>query len=143
MRHYETLFIIHPDQTEEDSLATAEEFSTVLTERGAHMVKVDHWGRRTLAYVVKKQKKGFFVLFEYGAGPEAVAEMERRFKIDERIIRYLTVKLDDDFDAEKLAAEAAAAEAKAQAQAQAQAARAMHDEDDDDDDMIDDSDNDD
>lgn len=108
MRHYETLFIIHPDLTEEESVAVAEEFAAILTDHDAVMVKVDHWGRRTLAYVVKKQKKGYYVLFEYGSEAEGVAEMERRFKIDERIIRYLTVKLDDEFDAER-ALEAASA----------------------------------
>lgn len=129
MRHYETLFIINPDLSEEETASVVEKFSAILTDRGSNLVKVDQWGRRRLAYEVKKFNKGFYVLFEYGATPEAVAEMERIFKIDERIIRYLTVKKDDLFDAEAIAR----AEAEAAAKAAARAARAEAGQDDDDD----------
>lgn len=129
MRHYETLFIINPDLSEEETASVVEKFSTILTDRGSNMVKVDQWGRRRLAYEVKKFNKGFYVLFEYGATPEAVAEMERIFKIDERVIRYMTVKKDDLFDAEAIAR----AEAEAAAKAAARAARAESGQDDDDD----------
>ncbi len=130
MRHYETLFIINPDLSEEETASVVEKFSAILTDRGSNMVKVDQWGRRRLAYEVKKFNKGFYVLFEYGATPEAVAEMERIFKIDERVIRYMTVKKDDLFDAEAIAR----AEAEAAAKAAARAARAESGQDDDDDD---------
>jgi len=129
MRHYETLFIINPDLSEEETASVVEKFSTILTDRGSNMVKVDQWGRRRLAYEVKKFNKGFYVLFEYGATPEAVAEMERIFKIDERVIRYMTVKKDDLFDAEAIAR----AEAEAAAKAAARAARAESGQDEDDD----------
>lgn len=128
MRHYETLFIINPDLSEEDTAAVVEKFSAILTDRGSVMVKVDLWGRRRLAYQVKKFNKGYYVLFEYGATPEAVAEMERLFKIDESVIRYLTVKKDDVFDAEAIAQ----AQAEAEAKAAARAARAESGQDDDD-----------
>lgn len=117
MRHYETLFIINPDLNEEDTAATVEKFSGILTSGGAAMGKVDLWGRRRMAYEVKKFSKGFFVLFDYGADPAAVAEMERNFKIDERVISYLTVKKEDVFDAEAVARAQAEAEAKAAARA--------------------------
>lgn len=117
MRHYETLFIINPDLTEEETTATVEKFAAILTDAGCTMVKVDHWGRRRLAYEVKKFSKGYYVLFEYGALPETVAEMERNFKIDERVIRFLTVKKEDLFDAEAVAKAQAEAEAKAAARA--------------------------
>ncbi|MBI5523527.1 MAG: 30S ribosomal protein S6 [Desulfarculus sp.] len=117
MRHYETLFIVNPDLSEEDTTATVEKFSAILTDAGSSMVKTDLWGRRRLAYEVKKFSKGYYVLFEYGALPETVAEMERNFKIDERVIRYLTVKKEDVFDAEAVAKAQAEAEAKAAARA--------------------------
>ncbi len=98
MRHYETLYIISAELADEEIQQKAAEYEGVLTERGAQMVKVDHWGRRKLAYPIKKQPKGYYVLMEYGAEPAAVAELERRFKIDEAILRYLTVKLKDKFD---------------------------------------------
>ncbi|MCA1989665.1 MAG: 30S ribosomal protein S6, partial [Desulfarculus sp.] len=58
MRHYETLFIINPDLSEEDTASVVEKFSTILTDRGSNLVKVDQWGRRRLAYEVKKFNKG-------------------------------------------------------------------------------------
>ncbi|MGD8561248.1 MAG: 30S ribosomal protein S6 [Desulfarculaceae bacterium] len=112
MRHYETLFIISPDLPEEDTTGVMDKFTGILSEAGANVAKVDNWGRRRLAYEVKKFTKGYYVLFEYGATPEAVAEMERNFKIDENVIRYLTVKISDHFDAEAAAARAAAEEKK-------------------------------
>ena len=105
MRYYETLFIINPDLAEDEITAVVEKFTGILTDAGAMMVKVDPWGRRRLAYEVKKFTKGFYVLMEYGAEPAAVAEMERIFKIDEQVIRYLTVKKSDEFDAEEVAAQ--------------------------------------
>ncbi len=126
MRHYETLFIINPDLNEEDTAATVEKFSGILTGGGAAMGKVDLWGRRRMAYEVKKFSKGFFVLFDYGADPGAVAEMERNFKIDDRVIRFLTVKKSELYDPEAIAR--AEAEAAAKAAARAAAAAAEDDE---------------
>jgi len=123
MRHYETIFIISPELSEDETGAVVEKFSGILTDAGAVMVKVENWGRRRLAYEVKKFNKGYYVLFDYGAEPAAVTEMERNFKIDERVIRFLTVKQSDEFDAEaiKAAAEAAREEQeKPQDEAQAQ-----------------------
>ncbi len=123
MRHYETIFIISPELNEEETEAVVEKFATILEDQGAFINKIDKWGRRRLAYRVKKFHKGFYVLLDYGAPIEAVAEMERNFKIDERVIRYLTVLKDKQFDLE--AAKQAKAEAEAAKAAQAQeAARA-------------------
>lgn len=124
MRHYETIFIIHPDLGDEETAAVVDKFSGILSDGGAFLVKQDHWGRRRLAYAVKKQNKGYFVLLEYGAEAPAVAEMERNFKIDEQVIRFLTVKLSDSFDLEAMRARKAETEAKAAARAEAEAARA-------------------
>lgn len=117
MRHYETLFIINPEISDEETDAVVEKYSGILTEGGAFIGLVDKWGRRRLAYTVKKFNKGFYVLFDYGATPEPVAEMERLFKIDDNVIRFLTVKQGDKYDME---AAKAALEAKAAKQAQAE-----------------------
>lgn len=106
MRHYETIFIISPELSEDETGTVVEKFSGILTDAGAVMVKVENWGRRRLAYEVKKFNKGYYVLFDYGAEPAAVTEMERNFKIDERVIRFLTVKQDDEFDPEAIKAAA-------------------------------------
>ncbi|MBU1274551.1 MAG: 30S ribosomal protein S6 [Proteobacteria bacterium] len=140
MRHYETIFIVHPELSEEDTAACVEKFRGILENGGAFMVKEDHWGRRRLAYVVKKQSKGYFVLFEYGASGAAVAELERNFKIDEQVIRYLTVKIADSFDEEAMAQRKAEAEAKKAAGVTAPAEPDEVDEDSDNDDNDDDDD---
>ncbi|MCF8031447.1 MAG: 30S ribosomal protein S6 [Desulfarculaceae bacterium] len=135
MRHYETIFIVHPELSEEDTAAAVDKFRGILEDGGGFLVKEDHWGRRRLAYTVKKQNKGYFVLFEYGAEGPAVTEMERNFKIDEQVIRYLTVKLDDSFDLEamsqaKAEAEAAKAAKAAELAEAAEAREAAKEEDD-------------
>ena len=137
MRHYETIFVINPDLSEEDTTQVIEKFTGILVKEGAEILKTDIWGRRRLAYMVKKFSKGFYVLVEYGAPSSAVMEMERNFKIDEKVIRFLTVKKGDTFDAEALIKAEAEAKAKAEARAAAIAARrAAEDDDDDDDDML-------
>ena len=125
MRHYETLFIISPEVSEDDIDRLLERYVGILEERGGFVAKVDKWGRRRLAYEVKKFRKGFYVLFDYGAEPAAVAEMERNFKIDEKVIRYLTVKQDDHFDLEAAQAARQAAEEEAARKAEAEAAAAQ------------------
>ncbi len=102
MRHYETLFIVTPELAEEEVGGVIDKFAGILTDRGSIMGKIDNWGRRRLAYDVKKFSKGYYVLFDYGAEPAAVDEMERNFKIDEQVIRFLTVKLGDHFDPETM-----------------------------------------
>lgn len=131
MRHYETIFIVHPELSEEDTAAAVDKFRGILEDGGGFLVKEDHWGRRRLAYTVKKQNKGYFVLFEYGAEAPAVAEMERNFKIDEQVIRYLTVKLEDSFDEEAMAK----AKAEADAAKAAKAASGETEEEEQDDDL--------
>lgn len=97
MRQYETVFIVHPDLGEEDTATLVDRYRQILETRQAHILKVDVWGRRTLAYMIRKQTKGVYVLFEYGAQAEAVFELERNFKIDEQILRFLTVMTQPKF----------------------------------------------
>ena len=119
MRHYETLFIITPDIAEEETAEVVEKYSSLLAEQGGVMAKVENWGRRRLAYEVKKFNKGYFVLFDYGAEPQSVTELERNFKIDEQVIRFMTVKQDDFFDPEAVkAADQPEAEEAEEAQAE-------------------------
>ena len=134
MRHYETIFVINPDLPEEETTQVIEKFSGILTKGGAEILKTDLWGRRRLAYAIKKFNKGFYVVLEYGATPDAVTEMERLFRIDEKILRFLTVKKGDEFDAQALALAEAQAKERAAQRAAALAARRAADDDDDDDD---------
>ncbi len=99
MRHYETIFIARPNLPEEEITALIERNAELVQQAGGAIVRVDHWGLRKLAYPIKKHPQGYYVYTEYGATPTVVEEMERLFRIDDRVLKYLTVKLDDTFDA--------------------------------------------
>lgn len=109
MRTYETIFIVHPDVVGDQYSAVVDKFKGILSEQGAEILKVDEWGTRKLAYQVKKQGRGTYVLTAYQAGPEVVAELERRMRIDEAIIKYQTVYLEKGLEAAPAASEGEAA----------------------------------
>ena len=91
MRTYETLYIVHPEVVGDELTALIDKDRKVLTEQQADVLKADNWGSRTLAYPVKKQTRGSFVLTVFEGGPSVVAEFERRMRIDEKVIKYQTV----------------------------------------------------
>ncbi len=91
MRTYETLFIVHPEVAGDDLTALVEKYRKVLTDQEAVVLKADNWGSRALAYPVKKQARGTFVLTVFEGGSSVVAEFERRLRIDEKVIKYQTV----------------------------------------------------
>lgn len=92
MRYYETIFIVHPDLAGDAYTEVVEKFKGILNDLGATMVAVEEWGNRKLAYLVKKQKRGSYVQLAYEAGPESIRELERRMRIDDKIIKFLTVQ---------------------------------------------------
>ncbi|NJC88940.1 MAG: 30S ribosomal protein S6 [Desulfuromonas sp.] len=91
MRTYETLFIVHPEVVGDDLAALIEKYRKVLTDQQAVVLKADNWGTRALAYPVKKQTRGSFVLTVFEGAPSMIAEFERRLRIDEKVIKYQTV----------------------------------------------------
>jgi small subunit ribosomal protein S6 len=109
MRTYETIFIVHPDVVGDQYAAAVDKFKGILTDQDAEILKVDEWGTRKLAYQVKKQGRGTYVLVAYQAGPEVVAEFERRMRIDESIIKFQTVYLEKGLEVAPAAAESEAA----------------------------------
>ncbi len=98
MRHYETIFIARPNLPEDEIAALIERNAELIQQAGGTVVRLDRWGLRKLAYPIRKQPQGYYVYTEYGAPPAAVEEMERLFRIDDRVLKYLTVKLGDIFD---------------------------------------------
>ena len=94
MRIYEELFIVKPDAPEEEVNAFVEQLKTQLTTAGATVDKVDLWGKRRLAYKVDKYREGSYVLFQFSAGPEAVKELERRLRVSDVVLKFLTVRID-------------------------------------------------
>ena len=94
MNHYETVFILTPVLSEQQTKDTVEKFKQVLTENGATIVREDAWGVRKLAYPIQNKNTGFYQIFEFTAAPTIVAKLELEYKRDEKVIRYLTTVLD-------------------------------------------------
>jgi small subunit ribosomal protein S6 len=92
MRAYETAFLIAPTLPEEDNEKLIEQMAEIVSKKKGKMVNIDKWGKRRLAYPIKKYEEAFYVFFLYEGDPAVLAELERRFKQTEAILRYLTVK---------------------------------------------------
>lgn len=95
MRNYECMYILHPEMPEQENSQLIERFKNIIIDQGGVMTKMDLWGKRRLAYEVKKIKEGYYVLLLFQSEPVAVQELERVFKITENVIRYLIVRLED------------------------------------------------
>ena len=94
MRIYEELFIVKPDAPDEEVDQFVEQLRTQLTSAGATVDKIDKWGKRRLAYKVDKYREGNYVLFQFSAGPDVVKELERRLRVSDVVIKFLTVRID-------------------------------------------------
>lgn len=94
MRVYEELFIVKPDATGEEIDQVVEQVQNVITGGGGAVGKIDRWGVRKLAYRVHKQHEGYYVLVQFSSGPEAVKEIERRLRVSDLVLKFLTVRID-------------------------------------------------
>ena len=94
MNNYETVFILNPVLSDEQIKETVKKYEEFLVSRGAEMVAKEDCGLRKLAYPIQHKKSGFYHLFEYQVEGEVIQPLEVEFRRDERIMRYLTVKLD-------------------------------------------------
>jgi small subunit ribosomal protein S6 len=105
MRNYEIVFIVRPDITEEDVDKLIAQMEGVVAGAGGKLEKVEKLGRRRLAYRVQKQREGIYVLFRLQGSGDTVKEFERRLKVIDTVIKYLTVRIDEDLErAEKFKA---------------------------------------
>jgi small subunit ribosomal protein S6 len=112
LKRYEVIAIVKTDLTEEDIAAIMEKSSNIITDRKGVIAKAEKWGKRRLAYEIKKQKDGFYFFIDYAGNGSIVAEMERNFKIDDRILKFMTVTKEGAVTREGMDAEVAAAEVK-------------------------------
>ena len=94
MNHYETVFILTPVLSEDQMKEAVEKFKGVLTADGATIVNEEQWGLRKLAYPIQKKSTGFYTLIEFDGEPTLIKKLETAFRRDERIIRFLTFRLD-------------------------------------------------
>jgi len=95
MRIYEELFIVKPDTVEEEIDKAVEQLRQFITGKGGEVDKVDKWGVRKLAYRIRKQHEGFYVLVQFHASPELVREIERRLRVSDIVMKFLTVRIDE------------------------------------------------
>lgn len=94
MAFYETTFIARQDVSAQEVENLIEAFSKIVTGRGGKVIKTEYWGVRSLAHIIKKNKKGHYALLGLDASPEAVKEMERNMKLHEDILRHLTIRVE-------------------------------------------------
>ena len=95
MRIYENLFIVKPDATEEEIDHLVDQMSKNVTATGGTIDKVDKWGKRRLAYRIEKHREGSYVLMQFTAEPATVREFERRLRVQDSVIKFLTVRIDE------------------------------------------------
>ena len=112
-RQYEVVFIVDPTADDEEVTKLTEGFKQIATDQGGTVTKTESMGRRKLAYEILHKTEGSFVLLEIEGSGKEIAELERRMRVNDRIIRYITVRVDEDRQrAEKFKAKRARKAAK-------------------------------
>jgi small subunit ribosomal protein S6 len=117
LRRYETIFIVPVELPDNEINELAEHFEAIITGRKGILVKRESWGKRKLAYEIKKQTRGYYTLLDYVAKSEVVTELERNLRIDDKVLKYMTIKKADKVDLDLLEKELAASKAPETAQA--------------------------
>jgi small subunit ribosomal protein S6 len=95
MRVYEELFIVKPDAVEEEVDGFVDQLKTLISNGNGTVDKVDKWGVRKLAYRVAKYAEGQYILIQFSASPDAVKEIERRLRVADMVIKFITVRIDE------------------------------------------------
>ena len=94
MNQYETVFILTPVLSDDQMMETVEKFKGILTSEGAEIINEENWGLKKLAYPIENKTTGFYQLIEFQAKPETIAKLEVNYRRDERVIRYLTIRME-------------------------------------------------
>ena len=94
MNQYETVFILTPVLSDDQMKEAVAKFKKVLTDKGAEILNEEAWGLKKMAYPIQKTSTGFYNLIEFKGEPTVVAKLETAFRRDEKVIRFITVKLD-------------------------------------------------
>ena len=118
MRRYETIVIVDPDLGEEQRGPVFDKIRELIPQRGGLLVEFDEWGGRKLAYEIKKKPRGYYLRLDYCGDGGLVNEMERQFRIDDRVMKYMTILIEKDADMESIQ------EAMTQSQAEEETAAA-------------------
>lgn len=108
MHRYETIFVVNPDLSDDETQNVVNKFTGIISSTGGVQLKLEDWGRRRLAYKIDKFSQGYYVLVDFTSLPAGLQELERNLKIDDRIIRFLSVKTGMNVNVEALQRELAA-----------------------------------
>jgi len=141
MRRYELIFILRPGLGEEEINTVVDYTQQIILNENGTIIDLNKWGMKKLAYTIKKESQGYYVYCEFAGTPAAVAEIERRFRIDDGVLKYITIKTADAMTEEAIQAAIGETEARKEA-ALAAVAEEEGEQDDDDDDDDNDDDND-
>ncbi len=95
-RKWETLFIIHPDRVDEKN-QILEKIKEIVQAKEGEILKIEEWGMRKLAYPIQKRRQGYYVLIEFSGLASLPKDLEEFFRVDERIIRFIIVKLEETY----------------------------------------------
>jgi small subunit ribosomal protein S6 len=107
LKRYETIFIVQSELSSEEITAIIDRYSKIITDMKGTVLKVERWGKRKLAYLIRKQARGFYILIDFAGRREIVAEVERILKFDDKVLKYMSVKIADSITAEEIEKELA------------------------------------
>ena len=112
LKRYEVIFISLADLSSDETDGVIEKYTSIISDLDGKIVKIDKWGKRRLAYQIRKKREGVYTLIEFGSENKVIQELERNFKIDDKILRYQSVKLEDNVDPDALEREIEEAQKK-------------------------------
>lgn len=113
MRRYESVVIINPDVSAEERDATKAKLQEIIAQNGGEILKVEDWGIKRLAYLIRKKARGYYLLFDYCGMGAVVGEIERFCRISDKCLKYMTIVVDMDADPDKIKADMASEASKA------------------------------
>ncbi|MCP3888274.1 MAG: 30S ribosomal protein S6 [Desulfobulbaceae bacterium] len=102
MRRYETIFILRPNAGEEEINKVIGYTTDIVADEKGSIIEMNKWGMKKLAYLIKKESLGYYVYCDYAGTPAAVAEIERKFRIDDAVMKYMTIKTAAAINAEEI-----------------------------------------
>ncbi len=109
-REYETIYVLRPDITKEGAEKVSNRVAEVMQREGGKLTQVENWGRRALAFPVANQRRAYYIYLKYIGGGTVVSELERNFRMLDTVLKYQTVKLRDDVDADQVTVDPEAVE---------------------------------
>ena len=98
MKRYETLFIVQIDLPADEINSIIDRYRAIVTALKGTVIKAEKWGKRKLAYEIKKQSNGFYILLDFAGKSAIIDELERNFKIDDKVLKFMTIMKDDNVD---------------------------------------------